>query len=271
MFRLKTSWCYCPWEFLKIYYIKGPLLIFLFLWIFLPGPSPLNSYEMNRNPRGKCIIVNNFQFGKRNIETLYRHGTHFDEDALETLFRGLSFDVETHRNLELHQLKKLVKEAAEEKLEKSDAFFFIMMSHGADQDKLVCQDLRTVSVEDIMVEFTAEWCKTLAKKPKVFIFQACRGSHYEVRGQEGRGVDNILTDSTLPRGTSPREADFLLAYATTPGYYSFRDPNNGSPFIQVRMTMFIYAFYCCCYCYFHYCYYIIIIIIIIINFLFCYV
>ena len=215
--------------------------------------------------------MNNFQFGETNIETLYRDGTRFDEDALETLFRGLSFDVETHRNLDSDQLKKLVREAAEKNPEKSDAFFFIMMSHGREQDKLFCKDLRTVSVEDIMVEFKAEWCKTLATKPKVFIFQACRGSFYEVRGHEGRGIDNILTDSTLPRGTSPREADFLLAFATTPGYYSFRDPNNGSPFIQVRMTMFIYAFYCCCYCYFHYCYYIIIIIIIIINFLFCYV
>ena len=213
--------------------------------------------------------MNNFEFKDR--DDLYRNGAAPDEVALKTLFQGLSFDVETHKNLEAYQLTNLAKEAAKKSHEKSDAFFFIMMSHGGDHDKLLCKDLRKVSVEDIMLEFKAEWCKTLATKPKVFIFQACRGSSSEVRGHEGRGVDNILTDSTLPRGTSPREADFLLAFATTPGYYSFRDPNNGSPFIQVRMTMFIYAFYCCCYCYFHYCYYIIIIIIIIINFLFCYV
>ena len=215
--------------------------------------------------------MNNIEFEK--VKDLDRHGADADEAALKTLFQDLSFDVETHKNLESHQLTNLAKEAAKKSHEKSDAFFFIMMSHGGDHDKLLCKDLRKVSVEDIMLEFKAERCETLATKPKVFIFQACRGSSSEVRGHEGSVVDNILTDSTLPRGTSPREADFLLAFATTPGYYSFRDPNNGSPFIQVRMTMFIYAFYCCCYCHFHYCYYIIIIIIIIIiiNFLFCYV
>ena len=212
--------------------------------------------------------MNNFEFENR--ENLFRYGAVADEVALKTLFEGLSFDVETQRNLKSHQLTKLAREAARENHMESDAFFFIMMSHGGYHDKLLCKDLRNVSVEDIMFEFKAEWCKTLATKPKVFIFQACRGSSSEVGGHEGRGVDNILTDSTLPRGTSPREADFLLAFATTPGYYSYRDPNDGSPFIQVRMTMFIYAFYCCCYCYFHYCYYIIIIIIMI-SFLFCYV
>ena len=203
--------------------------------------------------------MNNFEFEKK--KNLYRHGANTDQVALETLFQDLSFDVETHINLTSHELTNLAEEAAGKNHEESDAFFFIMMSHGGDHDKLLCKDLRKVSVEDIMFEFKAEWCKTLATKPKVFIFQACRGSSSEVRGHEGRGVDNILTDSTLPRGTSPREADFLLAFATTPGYYSYRDPNDGSPFIQVRMTMIIYAFYCFCYCYFHYCYYTIIIII----------
>ena len=267
LFRLKTSWCYCPWEFLKIYYIKGPLLIFLFLWIFLPGPPPeqLKSYEMNRNPRGKCIIVNNIEFEDRH--DLCRHGADVDENALVTLFQGLSFNVETRQNLKLDELLNLAKTAAKGNHEESDAFFFIMMSHGGDNDKLLCKDLLKVSVEDIMFHFKAERCKKLAEKPKVFIFQACRGSSSDVCEREGPSVDDILTDSTLPRGTSPREADFLLAFATTPGYYSYRH-SNGSPFIQVRMTMLIYAFYCCCYCYFHYCYYIIIIII---SFLFCYV
>ena len=210
--------------------------------------------------------MNNIEFENR--EGLRRHGAAADEDALVTLFQGLSFNVETRKNLKLDELLNLAKTAAKGNHEESDAFFFIMMSHGEDNDKLLCKDLLKVSVEDIMFLFKAVQCKTLAKKPKVFIFQACRGSYSEVWEDEGPGVDHIQTDSTLPRGTSPAEADFLLAFATTPGYYSFRNPNSGSPFIQVRMTMLIYAFYCCCYCYFHYCYYIIIIII---SFLFCYV
>jgi len=39
-------------------------------------------------------------------------------------------------------------------------------------------------------------------------------------------------DSTLPRSVFPPEADFLLAFATVPGYVAFRSPESGTFFIQ---------------------------------------
>ena len=36
----------------------------------------------------------------------------------------------------------------------------------------------------------------------------------------------------------PNEADFLYAYSTVPGYYSWRNPGNGSWFIQSVAEVF---------------------------------
>ena len=52
-------------------------------------------------------------------------------------------------------------------------------------------------------------------------------------------VGKLHVDSTLSKGTSAHEADFLLAFATTPGCYCYRYENHGSPFIQVSMKIFM--------------------------------
>ena len=216
--------------------------------MFLLGSS-LKSYGMNRNPRGKCIIINNSEFQD---EAYNRPGAEFDEQALETLFEYLSFDVEIHPNLDSRDMRDLVRTTASENHSESDALFVIVMSHGGDHDTVLGVDQKNIAVEEMMSEFKAARCKTLEGKPKVFIFQVCRGSSSEFLQHDGldgeHTVSRLRGDSTLSKGTSPQEADFLLAFATTPGYYSYRDKDHGTPFIQVSMKVFIYAFYCCCCC-----------------------
>ena len=223
--------------------------------MFLLGSS-LKSYEMNRNPRGKCIIINNSNFQDKAYN---RPGAEWDEQALEALFEDLSFDVEIYQNLDSCDMRNHVRIIASEDHSESDALFVIVMSHGGDHDTVLGVDERNITVEEMMSEFKAARCKTLEGKPKVFIFQVCRGSSSEFLEHERRHIDSTVSrpcvDSTLSRGTSPQEADFLLAFATTPGYYSYRDEDHGTPFIQVSMKMFIYAFYCCCCCYHHHHYY----------------
>ena len=218
--------------------------------MFLLGSS-LQSYGMNRNPRGKCIIINNSEFQD---EAYNRPGAEFDEQALEILFEYLSFDVKIYQNLNSRDMRDRVRIIASEDHSESNALFVIVMSHGGDHDTVLGVDERNITVEEMMSEFKAARCKTLEGKPKVFIFQVCRGSSSEFLEHERRHTDNTVSrlhgDSTLSRGTSPQEADFLLAFATTPGYCSYRYKDHGTPFIQVSMKMFIYAFYCCC-CYHH--------------------
>lgn len=197
--------------------------------------------------------MNNLNFQD---EALHRAGAELDEKALKALFDKLLFHVQIYQNLKSLEMRKLVIDIAKEDHSNSDAFFFIGMSHGGNHDTILGVDQRPVTVEEIMSEFKAERCKTLEAKPKVFIFQACRGSSSDRLVHETDHVDPTVgrhcVDSTLARGTSPREADFLVAFGTAPSYFSHRYRDHGTPFIQVSMTMLIYAFYCCCYCYHYY-------------------
>ena len=225
---------------------------------------------MNRSPRGMCIIINNFEFHNKAFNC---PGARVDEDALKALFRNLLFVVKIYRNLDSHGMRDLAETIASEDHSKYDAFFLIVMSHRGTQDTVLGVDQRNVTVEDMMSEFKVARCKTLEAKPKVFIFQVCWGSSSKFLVHREHCMDSFFSrlcvDSTLPRGTSPQEADFLLAFATTFGF--FQDEDNGSPFIQARMIIFIYAFYCCCCCYYYYYYYFIIIVIIILLLLaFCF-
>lgn len=118
--------------------------------------------------------------------------------------------------------------------------------------------------------FTDEGCPSLKDKPRLFLIQACQGSQTDpgirLISKKGRtesdGTD-ISVDSTplelkrreqsqqrmAQRGMSIDETDgvpyepievkpilpqkdFLIAYASLPGYYSFRNTLNGAWFIQ---------------------------------------
>ena len=132
-----------------------------------------------------------------------------------------------------------------------NAFVMIVMSHGRENDFIVGVDDKSIKVEDLLTEFKEASCPSLKNKPKVFIIQACRGTvrispannvSSEAIPSRSTQVENkpcetdFSSDSTLPRSAVPTEADFLLAFATVPGYVSYRSVENGTYFIQVRNT-----------------------------------
>lgn len=119
--------------------------------------------------------------------------------------------------------------------------------------------------------FTDEACPSLKDKPRIFIIQACQGSQTDP-GITLRSKNRATTESdsidvsldSIPTELKRREAsrlrmaqrgmsidetdgvpyepikvkpilpqlDFLIAYASLPGYYSFRNTLNGAWFIQ---------------------------------------
>ena len=141
-----------------------------------------------------------------------------------------------------------------------NAFVMIVMSHGEEDDFILGVDQNSTRVEDLMKEFQKTRCPSLRNKPKVFIIQACRGSssrspadHASSPALSLRSIQvdsepretDFSSDSTLPRSVVPKEADFLLAFATVPGHVSYRSREDGTYFIQVRKTSicFLLAFF----------------------------
>ena len=187
--------------------------------------------------RGQCVIINNMEFHKKSMN---RHGAVFDERVLFELFSELSFEVCVKNDLKYYEILDTAVDFAAQDHSNFDAFVMIVMSHGADGDAIYgVSGKRTVRVKDLMAEFTADRCKSLRNKPKIFIFQACRGSlderEYPISDSNGYMADAMVSDSTLALSVTPPEADFLLAFATTPGYVSWRREESGSFYIQVSI------------------------------------
>lgn len=136
-----------------------------------------------------------------------------------------------------------------------------LMSHVHSSDSMY-------PLQMIWTYFTDENCPTLANKPRIFIVQACQGNKTDpgVRlitkrstqtecDSASEDLDTIPIDAIKTiqpfarRGLSVDETDgkpyepikvkqilpqkdFLIAYASLPGYYSFRNTLNGAWFIQ---------------------------------------
>ena len=195
---------------------------------FFIGRNGLARYETkSQGRRGLCLIINNKNFLNANA---IRTGCEYDEEELKKLFEDLNFTVTVKNDLEWDEMKKVARQFAEEDHNEFDAFVFIIMSHGGEMDLIQGIAGGTISIGNLMLEFTSTRCPTLKDKPKLFIIQSCRG----VREEAGiRGIDsNMSLDSTLSKGVCPKEADFLLAFSTPPGYSAIRR-DSGSPFIQV--------------------------------------
>ncbi|KAL9971090.1 hypothetical protein ACROYT_G023576 [Oculina patagonica] len=202
----------------------------------LPGNPGFPSYKMNSFPHGKCIIINNESFHNKAVNP-DRDGAKHDEKGLKDLFEELGFVVDIRRNLTQSEINETTREVAGEDHRNCDAFVFIIMSHGEACDVVLGVDGRPVYVKDIMTEFKAIKRSTLRGKPKLFFMQCCRGLLPEFLSPPNTDSfePSLNCDSTLASGVCPQEADFLLAFASAPGYVSYRRPESGSVFIQVSI------------------------------------
>lgn len=133
------------------------------------------------------------------------------------------------------------------------------MTHGNENGKIHAAD-GEYDVQNLWENFIGNECESLIGKPKLFFIQvrksnnlrrefcfnlnklqACRGSlvdpgvMFKPKPQMAmRMADNV--DSTGNNDSEvfviPTLADLLVMYSTAEGYYSFRNPDQGSWFIQ---------------------------------------
>ncbi|XP_011500855.1 PREDICTED: caspase-1 isoform X2 [Ceratosolen solmsi marchali] len=219
--------------------------------VFKDGPEikDIERYPMRSIPRGLVLIITNIVYEMVDC----RPSAKYDEANLKQLFEEMGFKVIIHSNLTGDQIKKKVKEFSKMKeLRRVDSAFIIISSHGAgehgrQETEIQGTDYKlpnyeTVFCTDIIDYFTAEQCPNLCGKPKIFIFQTCRGIKHQKA--VSRSVTDTVTaefsDTEQPYNLSSRNyEDTLIAYATLPGYVSYRDTYNGSWFIQILCEVFM--------------------------------
>ena len=77
-------------------------------------------------------------------------------------------------------LKKMIEDEKNDPIhEHADAFICVAMSHGTKRGTLRTSDWVEISInEDIVAAFDNENWKLMAGKPKIFLFQMCRGGEF---------------------------------------------------------------------------------------------
>ncbi|XP_014723324.1 caspase-7 isoform X1 [Equus asinus] len=195
--------------------------------------EPTYQYNMNFEKVGKCVIINNKNFDTGTGMGV-RNGTDKDAEALFKCFRNLGFDVVVYNDCSCAKMKSLLKQASEEDHRNSACFACILLSHG--EENLIYGTDGMTPIKDLTGHFRGDRCKTLLEKPKLFFIQACRGTELDDGIQADSGPINDDTDAN-PRYKVPVEADFLFAYSTVPGYYSWRNPGSGSWFVQALCSI----------------------------------
>ncbi|KAM4808254.1 caspase-3 [Rhinophrynus dorsalis] len=188
----------------------------------------LYKYRMDYGEMGLCLIINNKNFHpSTNMGT--RNGTDLDARRLQETFRSLGYKVEIHNDRKCADIFGVLKKASDEDHSKRNSFVCAILSHG--EDGLIYGTDGSIPIKNLTNLFRGDRCKTLVGKPKIFFIQACRGTELDSGVEMDSGSESDETQRI------PVEADFLYAYSTVPGYYSWRNTLNGSWFIQSLCEM----------------------------------
>ncbi|XP_011499428.1 PREDICTED: caspase-1-like isoform X2 [Ceratosolen solmsi marchali] len=193
----------------------------------LSSKKDADCYNMNHRNRGKCIIFNHEHFDM-GFET--REGSSADARRIELTFQGLGFTVEICDDYEHSSIINKINKLSEEDHTENDCICIFVLTHGLQNDFICAKDV-VYKLDSIWKPFTADRCSTLAGKPKLFFFQACRGDKLD-GGVKMQRSGTTETDSSTTSYKIPTHADFLFAHSTVEGFFSWRNPEEGTWFVQ---------------------------------------
>ncbi|KAF5303793.1 hypothetical protein FQR65_LT08128 [Abscondita terminalis] len=197
-----------------------------------PVASKVPVYQTRSKNKGYLLLINNIRFKANSKE---KNGVELDEKNLIALFKGIGFQTMKHRNLSKKQMETNIKAFRDkDSLKKYDIVTVIVMSHGTgttkgDNTQILSSDDLLVDTSWIIQQFDTSECSHLKEKPKIFIFQCCRGDN----------LNMVQTDSAATDSVCRQQSDMLIAYATVPGFVAHRDPNNGTWYMQAICQVFM--------------------------------
>ncbi|CAL8104594.1 unnamed protein product [Calicophoron daubneyi] len=196
------------------------------------------SYEVSSIPRGYVLIINVEKYESDSE----RKGSTLDAQRLRKLFEDLGFNVFVYKDLNSREMRRTIKNfAAMEEHKFVHTAVLVILAHG-NEGEIEASDGNHVAVREVLEYFNSQKCPNLYGKPKLIIFQACRGSTIDGSYLTKDGVA-LRTDSTGAsmskyKNNEPLYPDFVIAYPTVAGYAAWRAEDNGAPFIRKLEEVF---------------------------------
>ncbi|XP_005149203.1 caspase-3 [Melopsittacus undulatus] len=192
------------------------------------GIVPDHSYRMDYPEMGECVIINNKNFHRKTGMSA-RSGTDADAASVREIFMKLGYKIKINNDLSCVEISELLKRVSQEDHSNRSSFVCVLLSHG-DEGVIYGTD-GPLELKVLTSLFRGDKCRSLAGKPKLFFIQACRGTELDSGIETDSGSEETMCQKI------PVEADFLYAYSTAPGYYSWRNAAEGSWFIQSLCKM----------------------------------
>lgn len=184
-----------------------------------------SEYNMRHKYRGRALIFNHEHFEIPSLKS--RAGTNVDCENLAQTLKQLYFDVDIYKDCSLREMMRVLDDVSREDHTHRDCIMIAILSHG-ELGYIYAKDVQ-YKLDSVWNYFTAQNCPTLAGKPKLFFIQACQGDRLD----GGVTLNKTETDGESSMSYKiPVHADFLIAYSTIPGFYSWRNTTKGSWFMQ---------------------------------------
>ncbi|XP_059622218.1 caspase-like isoform X2 [Phlebotomus argentipes] len=199
---------------------------------WMPVDRYASEYNMKHKKRGIAVIFNHETFTNHTLKA--RAGTNVDAENLSNCLKKLHFSVEMCKDFMFKEIHEKIEKLAKMDHSDSDCILVAILSHG-EFGSIYARDI-PYNLDSIWSFFTADRCPKLAGKPKLFFIQACQGDRLDggVTLMQRTETDSGSVSSMSYR--IPTHADFLIAYSTIPGFYSWRNTTKGSWFIQSLCT-----------------------------------
>jgi caspase-like apoptosis-related cysteine protease len=183
-------------------------------------------YNMSYPKRGFHLIFahefyDNDIEGMKDVET--RLGTEADIRALVAAYSHLGFTNIVFKDKSVAAIKLILDYYANYNHDDHDCLAVTVMTHGNEKHELYARDA-SFPLDEMWMPFQADRCPSLAGKPKLFVFQACKGR------KKNPGVE-LITDDTN-RVIIPTQDDFSLVFSTWQGDVSYRNIVTGAIYIQ---------------------------------------
>lgn len=202
-----------------------------------PADDILHKYQVNeKGDHGVALIINNVTFEGEG--TADRTSSNKDAERLEEVLKGLRYQVIIREDLKAADMKKVLSAiAAGLVLPKHDSFICCILSHG-NPEGIEGVDGKTVTVTELAKIINAKECSALHGKPKIFFFQACRGSEMpepivgdssNIQWPPNEGEEMVADGLTK---ALPPEADFIFGFSTAEGNIAARGIYSGSQYIK---------------------------------------
>lgn len=183
-------------------------------------------------PPGRVYVFNYIYFHHNTRQTVEdRMGAKMDSINLEKTFTRLGYKVCLHEDLTAEETLKEVETIKKDpRLGATQACFFFFLSHGTNSKEFLAADGKRLNLDHLRNEFTNDRCPALARKPRIFMTNYCRGyneeRHFMTNYHRENNEEPVRTDSVV---SVPR--DMVTIYANTDGIAAYRMPAEGTCFV----------------------------------------